>query len=205
MLLVYVLCLVYDWPFLHCVCLYFYSPGLLTKAPSEALREIARMTPTGDSYKGFDSFFMVGVQPTEQEDRTLTPTKHKEKEDKIKVSFQCKNTATKLCTVKLQCVRLKTGGFNSRPVLLSGRCNSGISLFESCYYNMCVLLSATFSYWNTFYTLNSLIQTINLTPNKWNVLLTEDFFQTHLRKMFSWKALNKDYNIEPMNKLEPVY
>ena len=70
---------------------------------------------------------------------------------------------------------------------------------------MCVLLSATFSYWNTFYTSNNLTQTINLTPNKWNVLLTEDFFQTYLRKMFSWKALNKDYNIERMDKLEPVY
>mgnify|MGYP007133210563 CR=1 FL=1 len=103
----YVLCFMFSvWLTLSSfffVCLYFYSPGLLTKAPSEALREIARMTPTGDSYKGFDSFFMVGVQPTEQEDRTLTPTKHKEKEDKIKVSFQCKNTATKLYSEVAMC------------------------------------------------------------------------------------------------------
>ena len=66
-----------------------FSPGLLTKAPSDALREIARMTPTGDTYRGIDSFFMVGVEPGPQEERTLTPTKHKNKEEKIKVSNQC--------------------------------------------------------------------------------------------------------------------
>lgn len=63
---------------------------MLTKAPSEALKEIARMTPTQDSYKGIDSFFMVGVQPSEQEERTLTPTKHKDNDEKMKVSYQCK-------------------------------------------------------------------------------------------------------------------
>lgn len=71
-------------------CLVNFRPGLLTKAPSEALKEIARMTPTPDTYKGIDSFFMVGVQPAEQEERTLTPTKHKDKEEKIKVSYQRK-------------------------------------------------------------------------------------------------------------------
>lgn len=62
------------------------NPGLLTKSPSEALKDVARMTPTQDVYKGIDSFFMVGVQPSQQEERTLTPTKHKNTEEKIKVS-----------------------------------------------------------------------------------------------------------------------
>ncbi|XP_060600348.1 zinc finger B-box domain-containing protein 1-like [Ruditapes philippinarum] len=69
------------------------NPGLLTKSPSDALKEIARMTPSQDTYKGIDSFFMVGVQPSQQEERTLTPTKHKNKEEKIKVSYQLYNMA----------------------------------------------------------------------------------------------------------------
>lgn len=48
------------------------------------------MTPTQDAYKGAESLYMIGVQPSEQEERTLTPTKHKNKEEKIKVSYQCK-------------------------------------------------------------------------------------------------------------------
>lgn len=69
-------------------------PGLLTKAPSEALKEIARMAPSSDTYCGFDSFFMVGVQPKERqdEDMPLTPTSQK-KEEKIKVSYQLYNMA----------------------------------------------------------------------------------------------------------------
>ena len=50
------------------------------------------MTPTSDrEYKGIDSFFMVGVQPSEQEDRVMTPSKNRKgKDEKIKVSYQCK-------------------------------------------------------------------------------------------------------------------
>ncbi|XP_045201118.2 zinc finger B-box domain-containing protein 1-like isoform X2 [Mercenaria mercenaria] len=69
------------------------NPGLLTKSPSEALKDVARMTSTQDTYKGIDSFFMVGVQPSQQEERTLTPTQHKNKEEKIKVSYQLYNMA----------------------------------------------------------------------------------------------------------------
>ena len=65
---------------------------MLTKGPSEALKLIARMTPTSEPYKGMDSFFMVGVEPAlkSEEDRTLTPTEHRDKEGKMKVSYQCK-------------------------------------------------------------------------------------------------------------------
>lgn len=64
----------------------------MTKGPSEALQAVARMTPTSDrEYKGMDSFFMVGVHPAQEEERTLTPSKSKKnKEEKIKVSYQCK-------------------------------------------------------------------------------------------------------------------
>ena len=67
-------------------------PGLLTKGPSEALQMIARMTPTSDSeYKGMDSFFMVGVKPTEPEERVMTPSQSKKGSDeKFKVSNRCK-------------------------------------------------------------------------------------------------------------------
>ncbi|XP_052782661.1 uncharacterized protein LOC128218925 [Mya arenaria] len=71
------------------------NPGLLTKAPSEALKDIARMTPTGERYQGIDSFFMVGVEPAPQEERTLTPSKHKQKDEKIKVSYQLYSMAPK--------------------------------------------------------------------------------------------------------------
>ena len=69
-------------------------PGLLTKAPSDALQAVARMTPTSESsdYKGMDSFFMVGVKPGQQEgeERTMTPSQNKRhKEETIKVSNRC--------------------------------------------------------------------------------------------------------------------
>ncbi|KAL4219963.1 hypothetical protein ACF0H5_020374 [Mactra antiquata] len=70
------------------------NPGLLTKTPSDALKEIARMTPTQDTYKGIDSFFMVGVQPDPNEERTLTPSGLRtNKDEKIKVSYQLYNMA----------------------------------------------------------------------------------------------------------------
>ncbi|XP_052216731.1 zinc finger B-box domain-containing protein 1-like [Dreissena polymorpha] len=72
------------------------TPGLLTKAPSEALSQVARMSQSGEPYRGLESFYMVGVelaQQQEERERTLTPSQHKSREEKIKVSYQLYNMA----------------------------------------------------------------------------------------------------------------
>ncbi|KAJ8309401.1 hypothetical protein KUTeg_014275 [Tegillarca granosa] len=66
--------------------------GLLTKSPSEELQKVAMMSHSimdGVYTSALSNFLMLGVDPSEelQEERTLTPTKHKkQKDDKYKVS-----------------------------------------------------------------------------------------------------------------------
>ncbi|KAJ8308681.1 hypothetical protein KUTeg_013555 [Tegillarca granosa] len=70
--------------------------GLLTKSPSEELQKVAMMSHSimdGVYTSALSNFLMLGVDPSEelQEERTLTPTKHKkQKDDKYKVSNKCK-------------------------------------------------------------------------------------------------------------------
>ena len=78
----------------------FFREGVLTKAPTDALREIASarlVDPSKDCYTGgIGQFLLAGVQPPRdgEEGKVIIPTKHKtdsrETSAKTKVSNKCK-------------------------------------------------------------------------------------------------------------------
>ncbi|KAK3578595.1 hypothetical protein CHS0354_002166 [Potamilus streckersoni] len=77
------------------------SPGILTKAPSSALQEVARIPTTGHTYHSgnLEDFFMAGgVKPSPQ-DRVMTPSSTRstsaQSRSDVKVSYQLYSMAPK--------------------------------------------------------------------------------------------------------------